>query len=404
MIPKNIKKDFPLLQRKIHGRNLVYLNSAATSQKPEVVINALRKYYEQNNANIHRGNDFMSVEATKQYDLAREKVATFIGAEGDEIIFTKGTTESINLLMYSLGQDLKKGDEIILSVMEHHSNIVPWQFLRKQGVILRFVDIDDEGRFKGDDLKKLINKKTKLISVSYVSNVLGTINPIKEICELADKHEIKVVIDAAQAVPHFFVNVKELDCDFLAFSGHKMLAPMGIGILYGKKKLLERMRPFLYGGDMIKEVSLNGSTFAELPRKFEAGTPNVEAVIGLGVAVDYLEKVGMENVQKHERELARYASERLQKIKGITVYGPKDIALRSGVISFNLQGIHAHDVAEFLGSKGIAVRAGHMCCQPLMKRLGIGSCVRISFYIYNREEDVDLLCNALEECRRFFKI
>ncbi len=400
----NCKKDFPLLQRKIHGRNLIYLNSAATSQKPRVVIGSLKRYYEEYNSNVHRGNDFMSFETTRQYDLAREKVARFIGAESEEIVFTKSTTESINLLTYSLGQELNKGDEIILTVMEHHSNIVPWQQLQKRGVHLRYVDIDDEGRLKIDELRKLIHSKTKLISLTYVSNVLGTINPVKEICEIAHENGVRVIVDGAQAVPHFSVNVEKLGCDFLAFSGHKMLAPMGIGILYGRKEFLQKMQPFLYGGDMIKEVSLEETSFAELPRKFEAGTQNVGAAVCLGVAIDYLQKIGMENIQKHEKILLKYALEKLQKMKGITVYGPRNIVLRSGVISFNLGDIHAHDVAEFLGSKGIAVRAGHMCCQPLMKRMGISSCVRVSFSLYSAKDDIDAFLNALEECRRFFRI
>lgn len=401
MISKNMKSDFPILQKQINGKPMIYLNSAATSQKPRVVIDAIKRYYEEYNSNINRGNDFMSVEATRQFDLSREKVARFVNADSEEIVFVKSTTEGINLLMHSYLFNLKEGDEIILSVMEHHSNIVPWQQLTKQGVKLKYIDIDAEGRLKTNELKRLINPKTKLISLSYASNVLGTINPIKEICSIAHKHNIKVIVDAAQAIPHFPVDVKELNCDFLVFSGHKMLAPMGIGVLYGKKELFEGINPLLYGGDMIKEVFLEGSSFAEFPRKFEAGTQNVEAVVGLGIAIDYMQSIGMENVQNHEQELTKYALEKLKKIKGITIYGPKE---RAGVISFNLENVHSHDAAEFLGSKGIAVRAGHMCCQPLMKRLGISGCVRVSFYLYNTKEDVDGLCSALEECRRFFKL
>lgn len=403
MITEKLKMDFPLLQKNVNGKQLVYLNSAATSQKPKIVIDTVRRFYEEYNSNIHRGNDFMSAEATKQYDLAREKIARFINANTEEIIFTKGATEGINLIANSYFYKLKEGDEIILSVMEHHSNIVPWQQLQGEGIKLRFIDIDDKGKLKIDDLKKLINAKTKLIAITYVSNVLGTINSVKEICEIAHNSkndDVKILVDAAQAVPHLLVDVKKINCDFLVFSGHKMLGPMGIGVLYGRKELLSEIKPLLYGGDMIKEVNLEKSDFAESPRRFEAGTQNVEAVIGLSVAIDYLDNIGLEKIMEHEQELINYAIEKLKKIKGIKIYGPKE---RSGIVSFNLADLHSHDAAEFLGSKGIAVRAGHMCCQPLMKKLGISSCVRASFYLYNIKEDVDMLCNALEECRRFFK-
>ncbi len=398
------KKDFPLLQRKVNGKKLVYLNSAATSQKPQVVIDSLKRYYEEYNSNIHRGNDFMSLEATKQYDLVREKVANFIRADADEIIFTKGTTEGINLLMYSLGEELGEGDEIILTVMEHHSNLVPWQFLQHKGVKLRYVDIDDEGKLRMDQFHEMLSSQTKLVCVTYVSNVLGIANPVQEISAAAHRVGAWVIVDAAQAVPHFPVDVKTLDCDFLVFSGHKMLGPMGIGVLYGKKEWLQNMQPFLYGGDMIKEVGLEKSSWAELPRKFEAGTPNVEGIIGLGVAVDYLQEIGMDAVVNHEKELMKHAIEKLSKVNGMKIYGLLSSQDRIGVISFNLGDVHAHDVSEFLGSKGIAVRAGHMCCQPLMKGLGISSCVRASFCLYNTLEDVDALCTALQDCGRFFGI
>ncbi len=399
----DVKKDFPILQRKVQGKPLVYLNSAATSQKPRAVIDAMHRFYEEGNANIHRGNDFMSVEATRRYDGAREKIAGFIGAETEEIIFTSGTTAGINLLMYSLGDDLKSGDEILLTMMEHHSNLVPWQQLKKKGVHVLYADIDEEGRLKMNEFEQFFEGNVKLVCVTAVSNVLGTVNPIKEICEIAHAHGAFVVVDAAQVVPHLPVDVKNWNCDFLVFSGHKMLGPMGVGVLYGKKEILENMKLFLFGGDMIKEVSLEETSFAELPRRFEAGTQNVEAVIGLAEAVDYLEKIGMKNIEEHEKELTRYALERMQQIDGLQIYGPPGVDERLGVISFNLGNFHAHDVAEFLGSRGIAVRAGHMCCQPLMKRLGISSCVRASFYFYNTLEDVDALCSVLEECRRFFE-
>lgn len=337
------------------------------------------------------------------FDLARGKVARFVNADPEEIIFTSGTTAGINLLMYSLGSEFNEGDEIILTVMEHHSNLVPWQQLQKKGVRLLYVDIDESGRLRLDELEQMLDEKVKLVCITYVSNVFGVANPIREICAMAHKVGAKVVVDAAQAVPHFPIDVKKLDCDFLVFSGHKMLGPMGVGVFYGKKDLLDEMQPVHYGGDMIKEVSLEGSSFAEAPQKFEAGTQNVAGVIGLGTAIDYLRSIGMENIARHEKELMIYALGKLRRIDKVMIYGYVELGDGIGVISFNLEDIHAHDVAEFLGSRGIAVRAGHMCCQPLMKRLGISSCVRASFYLYNGKEDVDVLCDALNECRRFFE-
>ena len=398
------KEDFPILQKKVGSKQLVYLNSAATSQKPKHVIQAIKDYYEDYNANIHRGNDFISIKATEGYDKAREKAAEFINAGYEEIIFTRGTTEAINLVMYSYGMKLKKGDEIILTLMEHHSNLVPWQFLQNFGVKLNYVDIKEDGTLDIEQLKSMINKNTKLIAITYVSNVLGTINPIKDICKIAHEAGVKVLVDAAQAVPHMPVDVKKLDVDFLAFSGHKMLAPMGIGVLYGKKELLKEMNPFLYGGDMIKEVNLHETTFADLPAKFEAGTQNIEGAIGLAGAIDYLKAIGMDRIREHEKELTRYCMQELKKIRQIKIYGSNNIEKRAGVISFNLADLHPHDVAEFLGSRGISVRAGHMCCQPLMRRLKIPASVRASFYVYNDKEDVDALISALKEAIQFFRI
>ncbi len=399
---QDIKKDFPILQKKINGKRFVYLNSAATSQKPEAVIETMKDYYENYNSNLNRGSDSISIRVSKEYEAVREKVARFINADKDEIVFTKSATESINLVMYSVFQEFSKGDEIILSIAEHHSNLVPWQHVQKKDVKLKFVDVDENGVLRIDQFKKLLNEKTKLVCLMHVSNVLGTINSIKEICKLVHNVGARVLIDAAQSVPNMKVDVKEIGCDFLVFSGHKMLSPMGIGVLYGKKNELEKLNPFLYGGDMISEVELENSSWAEVPRKFEAGTQNISAVVGFGKAIDYLNKVGMETIRNHEKDLVKYTLEKLNKIKGIKIYGPKNLEIRGGVVSFNVSGIHPHDVAEFLASKGIAVRAGHMCCQPLMKRLGVSSVVRVSFYIYNTKEDVDLLCNALEEAIKFF--
>lgn len=391
----NLKKDFPIFE----NSKLVYLDSASTSQKPKVVIDAVKNFYEKENANIHRGIYALSEKATINYEEVREKVAKLINANcEEEIIFTKGTTESLNLLAYSL--DLQKGDEIILTEMEHHSNLVPWQQLAKRkGVVVKYIPINKEGILDLDVFKKLLTERTKVVSVVHVSNVLGTVNPIKEIIKLAHSKGAVCIIDAAQSVGSMKVDVQELDCDFLAFSGHKILGPTGTGVLYGKKKLLARMEPFLYGGDMIREVSLGGCSWNDLPWKFEAGTPNIAGVIGLGKAIGYIIEVGVEKIEGHKLELVDYAVMELSKVEGITIYGPK---VKSGVISFTVNGVPPHDMATLLDREGIAVRAGVHCAMPLVKKLGVSGTVRASFHVYNTKEDVDALIKGVEKARRVF--
>jgi cysteine desulfurase/selenocysteine lyase len=404
MNTNKIRRDFPILKRRVNGKPLIYLDNAATSQKPEAVIDALTTYYKKYNANVHRGIHKLSEEATQAYEETRKKISKFINAKSEkEIIFTKNTTEAINLVMYSFGMQLKPGDEVISSVMEHHSNIVPWQFLQNFGIKLKFVDINEDGTLKIEDYEKLITPHTKLIAVTHVSNVLGTINPIKEISRIAHKNNILLLVDAAQSVPHMEVDVQEIDCDFMAFSSHKMLGPTGVGVLYAKRELLERMKPFLYGGDMIREVSLYETKYNEVPWKFEAGTPNIADVIAFGAAIEYLEKIGMKNIEKHERELTKYALKKLSKIKNLEIYGPKNPNQRIGVISFNLKNIHPHDVASILDQEGIAIRSGHLCAQPLMKRLNIQAAARASFYLYNTKKDIDKLVQALLKVKKVFK-
>ncbi len=402
IIPATIKEDFPIFKRKIHGKPLVYLDSAASSQKPRQVIQALSDYYEKTHANIHRGVYTLSEEATLAYEDAHRKVARFINAKFKEIVFTKNTTESINLLAYSLGLQLKKGDEILLTEMEHHADLVPWQQIAKRvGAVVKFIKVAREGELVIDD--ELFTQKTKIVAVTHISNVLGTINPVKEIIRKAHKVGAKVIIDAAQSVPHMPLDVKALDADFIVFSSHKMLGPTGIGVLYGKQELLEAMTPFLYGGDMIREVTLEDSTFNYLPWKFEAGTPNIAGGIAFGVAVEYLTNIGMHNIEQHDKELLHYAHEQLSKVEGITIYGPKDLSKKSSIIAFNFEDIHPHDVSSILDTEGIAIRGGHHCAMPLMKTLGIQASCRASFYLYNTKEDVDALVKALEKVRKVFK-
>lgn len=397
----NVKKDFPILSRKVNGKKLVYLDSAATSQKPMQVIEAIANYYSNYNANVHRGVHTLSVEATDAYEGTRKKVAEFVNGDSQEIIFTKNTTEASNLVMYSWAKNnLGKGDEIVLSVMEHHSNLVPWQQLQKQGVKLNYIDIDDNGEL--EHARKLISGKTKLVCVSAASNVLGTINPVKEIARMAHSKGALIYVDAAQAAPHFPIDVKEINADFLSFSAHKMLGPTGLGVLFGKKELLEPMEPFLFGGDMIREVELYNTRYNDLPYKFEAGTPNIADTIGFGAAIDYLNKFGMKNVQLHEQKLVGYALPKLQAIKGLTLYGPKEANKRVGVLSFTLKGIHPHDTASILDSEGIAIRSGHLCCQPLMNKLGVDALARASFYIYNTKEDIDALIEGIKKVQKVF--
>jgi cysteine desulfurase/selenocysteine lyase len=401
-----IRNDFPILERKIRGKPLIYLDNAATTQKPISVIEAEKRFYEETNANIHRAVHTLSYESTVLYQDAHKKVADFMGAKSwREIVFTRNATESINLVAYGWGlHNLKEGDEVLITIMEHHSDIVPWQMLRNlKGIKLRFLDVDDEGRLKLDELPKLLSERTKLVGIIHASNVLGTVNPLEEIIKEANKVGALVLVDAAQSVPHFSIDVTRLGCDFLVASGHKMLAPTGTGFLYGRRELLEAMEPFLYGGDMIETVTVEKATWNELPWKYEAGTPNIAGAIGLGAAVDYLNRLGMEKIIAHERELLIYALESLSDFPWIDIYGPKD-GDKVGVISFNIRGVHPHDVAGILDEEGIAVRSGHHCTQPLMRRLGIENAVRVSFYLYNTREEIDKLIEVLRETKRLFEI
>ena len=400
---EKIREDFPILRRKINGKPLVYFDNTATTQKPVQVINAVKEFYEKHNANIHRGVHTLSQEASEMYEEAHYKVAEFINArKKEEIIFVRNATEAINLVAYSWGMNnLKSGDEIVATVMEHHSNIVPWQFLeQKKGVVLKFVEINDDGTLKMEEYERLITDRTKLVTVTHVSNVLGTINDVIKIGKLAHEVGALFFVDGAQSVPHMPVDVKKIDCDFLAFSGHKMLAPTGIGVLYGKEEILKGMEPFLGGGDMIHEVWLHKATYNTLPWKFEAGTPNIAGGVGLAAAIDYLERIGMENVREHEKELTEYALKEME-VEGVEVYGPLNVDIRGGVISFNIKDLNPHDVAALLDEQGIAVRSGHHCAQPLMRRLGVKGSVRASFYVYNTKEEVDFF---VQNVKRIIKM
>ena len=401
MEQNRIKDDFPILNNK----DISYLDSGATTQKPEAVLEAVNEYYRTSNANPHRGAYSLSIEATRLYDESREKVSKFINSENKEqIIFIRNATESLNLIAYSYGlNNLKKEDKIVLSIMEHHSNLVPWQYVsKKTGAILEYMYTNQNGELEEDEIKSKIVPGTKIVGITHVSNVLGTINPVKEIIQRAHSVGAIVIVDASQSVPHMKVDVKDLDADFLVFSGHKMLAPLGIGVLYGKKELLEKMPPFLFGGDMIEYVYEQETSFAELPNKFEAGTQNVGGAVGLAKAIDYLENIGMDNVEKHEKELIKYALERLSMLDFLSVYGPKEIEKHASVISFNINGIHPHDVASILDSQNVCVRSGNHCAQPLLRFMGIDSTLRASFYIYNDKNDVDKLINALLKARDMF--
>ncbi len=402
--PLRLREDFPILGRKVNGKPLVYLDNAATTQKPKPVIDTLKNYYETHNSNIHRGVHTLSYESTVLYEDAHKKVAGFIGApDWRSIVFTRNTTESINLVAYAWGlRNLKEGDEVLITLMEHHSNIVPWQMLRDRiGVKLNFLPIDGRGNLNLDELPRLLNERTKLVGIVHASNVLGTINPVKRIAEEARKVRALVLIDAAQSVPHLPVDVTDIGCDFLAASGHKMMGPTGTGFLYGRPELLEGMEPFLYGGDMIEKVTIEKSTWNELPWKFEAGTPDIGGGIALGAAVDYLESVGLDNIMAHEEELLRYALEKLSEHEWIKIYGHGN-GERVGVISFNVEGIHPHDVAGILDEDGIAVRSGHHCAQPLMAELGMDYTVRMSFYLYNTKDEIDLAVRALKRAKKIF--
>lgn len=396
-----IRSDFPIFADKA----LIYLDSAATTQKPKQVIEAVSDYYSNYYANVHRGIYDLSIKATEAYQSARQKVANFINAKDwCSIVFTGGTTESINLVAYSWARkNLKNGDEILITEMEHHSNIVPWQLVAEEiGVILKYIPINIDGTLDLNNINKLITNKTKLVSIIHQSNVFGTINPIKKIINLAKKVNAIIFIDAAQSVPHSHVDVQDLDCDFLAFSGHKMLGPTGIGILYGKTELLKSMAPFMGGGDMINSVTMSESTWNDIPYKFEAGTPNIAQAIGLGAAIDYINEIGLSNIHNYVKHLLNIALDKLKSIDGLEIYGHQS-GENGAVISFNLEGIHPHDLSQFLDQDGIAVRAGHHCAQPIMDKLGVSSTIRVSFYLYNTEEEIDLLCESLIKTAKFFK-
>jgi len=396
---EKIRKDFPILGRKINGRPLVFLDSASTSQKPRQVIDAVRGFYENSNANVHRSVYKISSEATDMYEGAREKTRRFIGADGYHIIFTKNCTEAINLVARGWAdRNLRKGDSVLSSVMEHHSNIVPWQRLRDKGVSMDFLDINDEGKLMVGSLKK----STRLVSLTHISNVLGTINNARELCRISHENGSMFMLDGAQSVPHMKINLKEIGADFMAFSGHKMLGPTGVGVLAVKKEIADQMDPLLFGSDMIKEVTLEKTTFAEPPIKFETGTPNISGVVGLSAAMDYLSKVGMENVEKHENVLTKHAIEKLGDVDGMKLYGPRKA--RSGIVSFNLKGAHSHDIATVLDEFGIAVRSGHHCTQPLMRRLGTTSMARASFYLYNTKGEIDALVDGLQKSKDVLKL
>ena len=402
MNTEQIKKDFPLLENK----NITYLDSGATTQKPIQVIKAVEEFYQKYNANPHRGAYSLSVEATEQYENTRTKIAKFINAKHrEEIIFSKNATESLNLIAYSYGLDnLKKDDEVVISIMEHHSNLVPWQKMIKQtGSKLNYMYINENYEITDEEIENKITDKTKIVGITHVSNVLGTINNVKKIIKYAHKKGAVVIVDASQSIPHMKIDVQDLDADFLVFSGHKMLAPLGIGVLYGKKEILNKMTPFLMGGDMIEYVYEQETTFAPLPNKFEAGTQNVEGVIGLGAAIDYIENLGYDKIQEIEHEVISYARQELSKLDYLTLYTTPNEENHSSVISFNIKGVHPHDVASILDSEGVCVRSGNHCAQPLMRFLGVDSTCRASFYIYNTKDDVDKLVKALDKAYNMFK-
>ena len=405
MLDNKIKNDFPILFQEVNDEPLVYLDNAATSQKPKQVIESLVHFYEHDNANVHRGVHTLAERATSSYEGAREKVRQFIHAKSTkEVLFTRGTTTAINWLSRSYGDaNVSEGDEILISQMEHHSNIVTWQELAKrQKAKLVYVNLTDEGELDVEDFKSKLNDKTKIVSIAHASNVLGVINPIKELVKLTHEVGAVFVVDGAQSVPHMAVDVVDLDADFYAFSGHKMCGPTGIGVLYGKQELLEKMDPIEFGGEMIDFVYHDHSTWTELPWKFEAGTPNIAGAIALGSAIDYLTEIGMENIHQHEEELVAYVLPKLQAIEGLTIYGPQDPKKHTGVIAFNIDAVHPHDASTALDMEGVAVRAGHHCVQPLLNYLGVQSTARASFYFYNTKEDADRLVEAILATKEFF--
>ncbi|KIZ31636.1 cysteine desulfurase SufS [Bacillus cereus] len=397
-----IRKQFPILDQKVNGKQLVYFDSAATSQKPIQVIETLERYYKEYNSNVHRGVHTLGTKATDAYEGAREKVRKFINAKSmEEIIFTRGTTTALNTVAASYGlENVKEGDEIVISYMEHHSNIIPWQQVaKKTGATLKYLPLQPDGTISLEDVLQTVTPNTKIVSIMQVSNVLGTINPVKEIGAIAHENGAIMVVDGAQSTPHMKVDVQDLNCDFYALSAHKMCGPTGIGVLYGKKELLNNMEPIEFGGEMIDFVDLQESTWKELPWKFEAGTPIIGNAIGLGAAIDFLEEIGLDNIEKHEHELAQYALERLSEVDGVTIYGPKH---RAGLVTFNIEDVHPHDVATVLDVEGIAVRAGHHCAQPLMKWLKASSTARASFYLYNTKEEIDTFVESLIKTKEYF--
>ncbi len=399
-----MKSEFPILQQDINGHPLVYLDNGATTQKPRSVIEAVKRYYEWDNANVHRGVHTLGSRATDAYEGAREKVARFLNAASSrQIIFTRGTTTALNLVASGYArQTLREGDEIVITPMEHHSNLIPWQQAAKAtGATLKYIPLQPNGTVALEDVEATVTERTKIVSITYVSNVLGTINPIAEIAKIAHRKGAILVVDGAQSTPHMKVDVQALDVDFYAFSGHKMCAPTGIGALYGKAQLLEQMEPIEFGGEMIDFVELHDSTWKELPWKFEGGTPIIAGAVGLGAAIDFLEQIGMDNIERHEHKLVKYAMERLSEIDGITIYGPS-AEQRAGLVTFNLGDVHPHDVATVLDTEGIAVRAGHHCCQPLMRWLKASATARASFYLYNTEHDIDRLAESLVKTKEFF--
>lgn len=400
-----IREDFPILSRTVYEKPLVYLDNAATSQKPNSVITSLTEYYSNYNSNVHRGVHALSMQATEQFEMAREKLSHFINAKSPvEIVWTRGTTEAINLVAAAWGRkNIKSGDEIVVTQMEHHSNLVPWQQLAKHvKAKLRFLPISSDGTLNLENATSIINSKTKLLSIVHTSNSLGTINPVKKLASIAKTVGAAVLIDGAQSTPHMPIDVQDIDCDFFALSGHKMLGPTGIGAIYVKKNILEDMDPYMTGGEMVLEVSLNEARWNDLPMKFEAGTPNIADAIALGKAVEYLENIGMDNVRRHEMEITEYAISRLDEIKGLKIFGPRDIRIRGGVISFYSENLHPHDLGTFLDRNGIALRTGHHCTMPVMRILGVPATARISFYIYNTIDEVNIFVKTVKEALRYF--
>ena len=398
----DFRDDFPIFK----NRDIAYLDSGATAQKPQMVIDAIDNFYDKFNANPHRGAYTLSIEATAMYEDTRAKIAKFINARhAEEIIFSKNASESLNLLAYSYGSDnLKKGDDVVISIMEHHSNLVPWQFVtQKTGSELKYMYINDEFELSKEEIESKITDNTKIVGITHVSNVLGTINNVKEIIKYAHKKGAIVIVDASQSIPHMKIDVQDLDADFLVFSGHKMFAPLGIGVLYGKRELLNKMNPFLMGGDMIEYVHEQNTTFAPLPNKFEAGTQNVEGVVGLGAAIDYINSIGYDKIQEHDREIVEYAREKLLKLDYLDLYMTPNVENHSAVISFNIKGVHPHDVASILDSENVCVRSGNHCAQPLMRFLGIDSTCRASFYVYNTKDDIDRLVAGIEKAYKMFE-